>query len=210
MEEKTGILKQCIRMIGMYAVGIAIMLIVILLHIWMNQIDPKSEKITPNTFFCALGKPLEKKVMLSVNQSEEIFQTEQSISNMVIGYAVGKIPELDLLCQMYQVYAGKMEAKILREKAQILVIPENASAIESVEERQELKKSLEMAGIFDFLHTDMRLYAWNVEKTKKSGVQITEIHVVMCFDEWILIGTSIQEGNHSFRASIQYGRYEEI
>ena len=209
MEERTDILKKYTLALSISG-GMVAIAVWVLAYAWLNQIDPNSEKVTPNDFFCALGQPLEQEVELSVSRSEEIWQTERSVSGMAIGYVLGKVPELDLLYQMYQVYAGNREAKKLREKTELLVIPENANAIESPAEKQKLDSTLEMAGIFDFLNADMRLYAWNVEKTKRSGVQIKEIHVAMCFNGWILIGTSTAEGNHSFRVDIRYGNYEIV
>lgn len=210
MEERTDILKKYVGVVWLFGVAVIVTVLFILGCNWMNQTDPQSEKVTPNDFFCAMGQPLEKEVALSVTRSEEIWQAEQSVSGMTIGYVIGKVPELDLLYQMYQIYAGSMEARKLREKTELLVIPENANAIESPAEKQKLDSALEMAGIFDFLNADMRLYAWNVEKTKRSGTQIKEIHVVICFNGWILIGTSTAEGNHRFQVDIRYGNYAEI
>ena len=210
MEERTDILKKYVGVVWLFGVAVIVTVLFILGCNWMNQTDPQSEKVTPNDFFCAMGQPLEKEVALSVTRSEEIWQAEQSVSGMTIGYVIGKVPELDLLYQMYQIYAGSMKARKIREKTELLVIPENANAIESPAENQKLDSALEMAGIFDFLNADMRLYAWNVEKTKRSGVQIKEIHVAICFNGWILIGTSTAEGNHRFQMDIRYGNYEIV
>lgn len=88
-------------------------------------------------------------------------------------------------------------------------IPVNANAIESPKERTELKKSLPMDVNCDFLDMDMQLYAWNVEKRKRSGTEITEIHVVICLDGEIFIGTMGREGNHKFKVDISHGKYVE-
>lgn len=207
MQEEENLLRK-----GLVYVGVAALIIIVGALVWFgyfDKIEPGSEKITPNTFFCTLGEPLEEEVVFSVSQSEKLYQAEQSLSAILIGYALEQFPEINLLYQIQQLYTGNVKEKQLKEKEQLFKIPVNANAIESPKERTELKKSLPMDVNCDFLDMDMQLYAWNVEKRKRSGTEITEIHVVICLDGEIFIGTMGREGNHKFKVDISHGKYVE-
>ncbi len=209
MQERTDLLARRLLYVGMVGIVIVVGTLVWFGYSWFNEIKPGSEKVTPNTFFCTLGEPLEEDVVFSVSQSEKLYQTEQSFSGILAGYAFDQFPEINLLYQIWQAYTGNMKTKHLTDTEQLFEIPVNANAIESPKERAELKKSLPVDGTFDFLDMDMQLYAWNVEKRKRSGTEITEIHVVMCLDGDIFIATMGKEGNHKFKVDIRHGKYVE-
>ena len=83
MQERTDLLARRLLYVGMVGIVIVVGTLVWFGYSWFNEIKPGSEKVTPNTFFCTLGEPLEEDVVFSVSQSEKLYQTEQSFSGIL-------------------------------------------------------------------------------------------------------------------------------
>lgn len=59
-------------------------------------------------------------MVFSVSQSEKLYQAEQSLSAILIGYALEQFPEINLLYQIQQLYTGNVKEKTTERKGTIV------------------------------------------------------------------------------------------
>jgi hypothetical protein len=197
--------KKVVLIVGM-TIAIAFVIIALIwVYSYMNKIDQDSVSITPNKFFCPLGKEMDTPVVIKLESLNEVFHQDYDVGDLVVSSLMSNKPILDLANKMYGIFKDTDRKNEIKEIKQI-EIPKNAWHIGSMD---KVSKSIDQAVISDlksdFLNSDIKLYAWNREYKLNSGKEESEIHLVMSFNEKIVYGKIKKSGSMKMQMDIQFG-----
>lgn len=193
-------------LIGGIAIAIAFVITALIwVYSYMNKIDQDSVSVTPNKFFCPLGKEMDTPVVIKLESLNEVFHQDYDVGDIALSSFMSIKPTLDLANTMYGILQDTDRKNEIKEIKQI-EIPQNACHIGSMD---NVSMSIDQAFIsglkFDLLHSDIKLYAWNREYKLNSGKEESEIHLVMSFNENIVYGKIQRLGNMKMQMDIQSG-----
>ncbi len=187
-----------------FSIAIALSLIVVIFN-YMNKVKIDSISVTPNKFFCPLGKEIDIPVVIKLESLNEVFHQDYGVGDMMVSAFISAKPTLDLANTMYGILQNS-ERKNEVKKIKQIEIPQNACHIGSMDTTPtSIDKSFASGLEFDLLHSDIQLYAWNTVYKLNSGKEGADIHLIMILDEKIIYGKIQQLGNTKMRMDIFYG-----
>lgn len=187
-----------------FSIAVVLFLIVVIFN-YMNKVNRDSISVTPNKFFCPLGKEIDTPVVIELESLNEVFHQDYGVGDMVVGSFISDKPTLDLANTMYGILQNSERKNEVKEIKQIEV-PQNACYIGSVDTAStSIGKSFASGLEFDLLHSDIQLYAWNTVYKLNSGKGGSDIYIIMILNENIIYGKIQQLGNTKMQMDILYG-----
>lgn len=193
-------------LIGGMAIAIAFVITALIwVYSYMNKIDQNSVSVTPNKFFCPLGKEMDTPVVIKLESLNEVFHQDYDVGDIVLSSFMSIKPTLDLANTMYGILQDTDRKNEIKEIKQI-EIPKNACHIGNMDNVSMPIDQAFLSGLkFDLLHSDIQLYAWNKEYKLNSGKEELEIHLVMSFNKNIVYGKIQRLGSMKMQMDIQSG-----
>lgn len=193
-------------LIGGMVIAIALVITALIWgYSYMNKIDQDSVSVTPNKFFCPLGKEMDTPVVVKLESLNEVFHQDYDVGDIAVSSFMSNKAILDLANKMYEILQDIDRKNEIKEIKQI-EIPKNACHIGS---KDKVSMSIDQAFIsglkFDLINSDIKLYAWNREYKLNSGKEESEIHLVMSFNENIVYGKIKRSGSMKMQMDIQSG-----